>query len=255
MVSGDGLTSIYDPFLFTLIYNSSDIWSVRSCQKHLDYAFLDHPTSVLPSKRLKGGMTREKALKAACIVQEPLIRQNASSQGATPHSARVLQCCPQALLTRSYAGRILCTSMPISLRILLVLLLWHRHRSAARNKCSNPKDNSQHAAHHEELEQRTASSRVIQIVQCPFDPPSSLVPRAVQLLVPHLMTILVKMRHIVVHALRETTRPRARGRRRMIVRPVWSAGRVLRTLLAVLAIASLSIERRRRTFELCASLA
>jgi hypothetical protein len=122
----------------------------------------------------------------------------------------------------------------ISLCIFLVLLLGHRHSSSARNKCSNPKNNSQHAAHHKELEQRTASSSVIQIVERPLDPPSSLMPRAVQLLVPHLMSILVEMRHVVVHALCETTRPGARSRR-MVVRPLWSTRSVLRALLALLA--------------------
>jgi hypothetical protein len=125
----------------------------------------------------------------------------------------------------------------ISLRIFLVLFLRHRHSSSTRNKCSNAEDNSQHAAHHEELEQRTASSRVIQIIQRPLDPPSGLMPRAVQLLMPHLMSILVEMRHVVVHTLRETTRPSARSRW-VVVCPLWSTRSVLRALLALLAPAS-----------------
>jgi hypothetical protein len=51
---------------------------------------------------------------------------------------------------------------------------------------------------------------------------------------PHMMSLLVEMRHIVVHTVRETPRPGPWG----IVRFCWSARGVLRALLAVSAPAS-----------------
>jgi hypothetical protein len=169
------------------------------------------------------------------MVDQPIACSEVVEDGRARHLARYCHARPYrgVMLTTPCAGWSFLTSV-VSLRLVLVFLLRHRHRSSARNKSSDPENNSQHAAHHKELEQRTASSRIIQIVQRPLHSPSSLVPRAVQLLVPHLMSILVEVRHIVVHALCETARPGARSRW-VVVRPLWSTRSVLRALLALLA--------------------
>jgi hypothetical protein len=53
-------------------------------------------------------------------------------------------------------------------------------------------------------------------------------PRAIQILVPHLMPMLIEMRHIIVLTLRETTGSRPRScPALMVVRPVWTVWRVL----------------------------
>lgn len=142
-----------------------------------------------------------------------------------------------------------------SLLVIRLLLPRHRRPRTPRHKRPNPQNNPQHPTNHHKLEKRTTPAPVVQIIQRPLHPPPRPMPRAIQILMPHLMPMLIKMRHVIVHALRETTRSRPRSPTLMVVRPIWTIRRVLRALLALRAVASGSVKRGRRAFELCASLA
>ena len=141
-----------------------------------------------------------------------------------------------------------------SLLVIRLLLPRHRRPRTPRHKRPNPQNDPQHPTNHHKLEKRTTPTTVIQIIQRPLHAPPRPVPRAIQILVPHLMPMLIEMRYVVVNALRETTGSRSRSCR-MVVRPIWTARRVLRALLALRAVASRAVERGRWAFELCASLA
>lgn len=107
-----------------------------------------------------------------------------------------------------------------------------------RDERPESKNEAQCSANQEELYQRTvASTRVIQIVQCPLDLPSSSMPRSLNLLMPHIMLLLIKVWHIIVRTLCEATWTSASGRR-VVICPVWPARRMLRALLALVTPAS-----------------
>ena len=119
------------------------------------------------------------------------------------------------------------SSTPTSLLIITLLLPRYRRPRTPRHKRPNPQYNPQHPTNHHKLEKRTTPTPIVQIIQRPLHPPPRPMPRAIQLLMPHLMPMLIEMRHVVVHALRETTRSRSRGPTLMVVRSIWTIRRVL----------------------------
>lgn len=128
-----------------------------------------------------------------------------------------------------------------------------------RRKHPTPIPNRHNPTNNHKLHQRIASpTPIIHLIRRPPHPRPTMMSRALQILMPCVMPLLIEMRHVAVETMRKTAGTRAwrRRRTRMVIRRALGPVRsVLCSFLAVCAPASGAVERGRRAFELRAPLA